>query len=404
MAARTIGLGDDRPPGRESAATLRKQRGQFRTVPLDDALHAVVGHPVHAERRVDLGPEVDVEEAIALQPPRGHQDENAEGGVAEAKAFRRRFAEQSDHRVDQIDVLVDILQQADVLGIGGEILPPAYARLVQGGAEIVVARHPPTASPHQVGDRHIDDLAVALELRQRIGEIVQGDGARIGHAERIHDILQPLLAHEVVGLSALDVEERPVTEFLPGGAVVEAVVVRDQRMHPVDGDEILGQAIRGAGMIRRGLRNPRQGVAVDQPQSGPRQPVVRRRTIPVAVHPHFQGLGPEDSRGPLDGVDLGDEGGHDQPGGLEDPLVAPVPIGRAQFVADHVVLAREQKVHCREAEPPVLVEPGDFETIDVGRQIAVRRGGSWGLREAFWSWSGRRHRAARRPTSGSRCS
>ena len=42
--------------------------------------------PVQAERRVDLGPEVHGQETVALQPPRRHQDEDAERGVAEAEA------------------------------------------------------------------------------------------------------------------------------------------------------------------------------------------------------------------------------------------------------------------------------------------------------------------------------
>ena len=51
----------------------------------DHAGHAVVGDPVHAERRIDLGPEIDGEEAVALQPARRHQDEDAEGRVGEAE-------------------------------------------------------------------------------------------------------------------------------------------------------------------------------------------------------------------------------------------------------------------------------------------------------------------------------
>src|SRR5208283_2248199 len=86
---------DDRPPRGERARRAGQDAGQVWAVAEDDAGHAVVGDPVHAERRVDLRAEVDGEEAVALQPPRGHQDEYAEGGVGEPETLRGSLREEA---------------------------------------------------------------------------------------------------------------------------------------------------------------------------------------------------------------------------------------------------------------------------------------------------------------------
>ncbi len=76
---------------------------------------------------------------------------------------------------------------------------------------------------------------------------------------------------------------------------------------------------------------------------------------------------PEHGRRPLERVDLRDERRVDQPRGLEQRLVVPArPLG-AQPVADGVVLEREQQVEQREADPPVVVEPGHR---DAGDEVA----------------------------------
>src|ERR1700730_4026315 len=59
-------------------------------------LHRIVANPSHSELGVDLGPEVVGEETVALQAPRGHQDENPEGGVAEAKTLGQVLRQQPD--------------------------------------------------------------------------------------------------------------------------------------------------------------------------------------------------------------------------------------------------------------------------------------------------------------------
>ena len=44
--------------------------------------------PVDARRRIDLRRIVVGQEAVALEPPSGHQDEDAEGGIGDGEAGR----------------------------------------------------------------------------------------------------------------------------------------------------------------------------------------------------------------------------------------------------------------------------------------------------------------------------
>ena len=72
-------------------------------------------------------------------------------------------------------------------------------------------------------------------------------------------------------------------------------------------------------------------------------------------------------------MNLGDHGRHDQAGGLEDPLVVPGAALGTQYVAEQVVLTREEEVHGRETQPPALVKTGDLHAVDGRGQVAVRQ-------------------------------
>lgn len=80
--------------------------------------------------------------------------------------------------------------------------------------------------------------------------------------------MQPEAAQLIVGLGALDIEEGPLAELFAGVGVIIDVVVRYQRVEPVDGRKILGQAVRGAMMIGPCLGNPGRRVDVDGPDPG----------------------------------------------------------------------------------------------------------------------------------------
>ena len=273
----------------------------------DQAGHAIVGDPVDAERRIDLGPEIHGQEAVALQPPRGHQDEDAEGRIAEAEAGRRRLGHQPDDRIDLVDIAIDLLEQAHVLGARRQLFPARDARPVQPGAEVIVARHAAPARAHDIDHGEVDDLVVALELEQRAREVVERDRAGMRDAERIERVAQAEQPHGVVGIAALDVEEALLGDLLAGLVVIETVVVRQQRVHPVDGDEILGQRIGRAVMVRHRFGNAGRRMRVEQPKAELGQVVIGRRAVPVAGQADFDRLRRQDRRRPFDGVDLGDQ-------------------------------------------------------------------------------------------------
>src|SRR5688500_2054040 len=63
------------------------RKGQRREVPCDDVDHRRLFHPVDTLLGVDLRPVIPGQEPIALQPPRGHEQEDAECRLAEAEAL-----------------------------------------------------------------------------------------------------------------------------------------------------------------------------------------------------------------------------------------------------------------------------------------------------------------------------
>ena len=75
-------------------------------MPLQHARHRIVFNPVEAGLGVCLRVVVGREEAVTLKSTRGHQDEDAESGVAEAEARRRLFGVHPDHRIHAVDVVV----------------------------------------------------------------------------------------------------------------------------------------------------------------------------------------------------------------------------------------------------------------------------------------------------------
>jgi hypothetical protein len=92
----TVVPGDGRPWGERILDTLQGGR-ECREVSQQDGPHGVALDPVKARRRIDLRPEIGCEEAVAFQPPRRHQDEHAEGGVAEPKPLRFGLGIRPDH-------------------------------------------------------------------------------------------------------------------------------------------------------------------------------------------------------------------------------------------------------------------------------------------------------------------
>ena len=70
-------------------------------------------------------------------------------------------------------------------------------------------------------------------------------------------------------------------------------------------------------------------------------------------------------------MDLGHHRGVDEARDVEQPRVVPLRVGGLELVADGVVLVHEQRVHQRQAEPPVALEARLFHALGVERQRAV---------------------------------
>src|SRR5262245_14699111 len=75
-------------PGLERVVHALHCRRQGRKVPGDHVHHRGFLDPLDAVLGIDLGAIVPGEEPVALQAPRRHQDEEAEGGLAEAEPWR----------------------------------------------------------------------------------------------------------------------------------------------------------------------------------------------------------------------------------------------------------------------------------------------------------------------------
>jgi hypothetical protein len=153
---------------------------ELREVPEQHGSHRVFLDPVDPGLRVDLGAVVAREEPIALQAPRGHEDEDAEGGVAEAEAPRFRLGVHPDHVVDPLDVAVDLLELLGPLRVVGQLAERLHRLEMEQAAELVVARHASLARSQDVGRGQVDLIAVRpLEVLQEPREVVQRDCARV---------------------------------------------------------------------------------------------------------------------------------------------------------------------------------------------------------------------------------
>jgi hypothetical protein len=127
----------------------------------EDVLHLRAVDPLDPGLGVDLGPELGGEEAVALQPPRRHQDEHPERRVGEPEPGRERLRVHADLEVHLVDVVV--VDAADLLGpllVRGELVERAHARHPHLLAEVVVARHAALAVAQDVERGEVHDLAV----------------------------------------------------------------------------------------------------------------------------------------------------------------------------------------------------------------------------------------------------
>jgi hypothetical protein len=89
---------------RSSSPRALERGRELRVVAEQDVAEQTLLDPLDAFGDVDLGRVVVGEEAVGLQPARGHQDEDPERRVAEAEAGEELLPEHPHLRVDLVDV------------------------------------------------------------------------------------------------------------------------------------------------------------------------------------------------------------------------------------------------------------------------------------------------------------
>ena len=188
-------------------------------------------------------------------------------------------------------------------------------------------------------------------------------------------------------------------------------------MHAIDGHELLGERIPDAVMIGRRANDPAHHFAAADAAVTARE-LLAEDAPPVPAHAEPQRRRVQQGRGPLDRVNLGEQGGQDQPRLLEQPVAVLVRVVDLQAIADGVVLAGEQRVQGGQADPPVAVDAGELQLgfvavhaaiglarqqtarrevdLAVGCRLARRRVGADARHESRCST----RRSAMRPTSG----
>ena len=75
-------------------------------MPQQDARHVVVVDPVEPGLGVDPGSVIRREEAVAVEAPGGHEDEDAKRRVGEAEPSGFRLRVQADREVNPVDLTV----------------------------------------------------------------------------------------------------------------------------------------------------------------------------------------------------------------------------------------------------------------------------------------------------------
>ena len=127
-----------------------------------DIPHSGVLHPSKAFLRVHLRIPGSSNEAIALQPPASHEDEDAERGVTEAKARRQRLAVGSDERVDFVDVAIVHFAETDgeVFVAACELFECLRDAHPEQATESCVPGYASLTVSQDIDGAHVSDLAV----------------------------------------------------------------------------------------------------------------------------------------------------------------------------------------------------------------------------------------------------
>ena len=142
-------------------------------------------------------------------------------------------------------------------------------------------------------------------------------------------------------------------------------------MHPVDRHELLRERVRNAVVVRRRAGDTANHLVPRLATVLPIEPLAEQ-AVPVGPHPEHRCRVGDDRGSPVDRVDLRHQRGDDEPCLLIELLVGQLRILRVKAVADGVVLAHEQRVEQRKADPEVAGHAPEVDVrIELWRRQAV---------------------------------
>ena len=106
--------------------------------------------------------------------------------------------------------------------------------------------------------RSIGHAVVAAEALQEPRVVVQGDRAGVGGAERVEQVGDAVSLEHAARPQAGQIEELLPVVRASGRAIERrSTVVGHQRVHAVDGDELLGDRVRRGVVVGRASRGCR---------------------------------------------------------------------------------------------------------------------------------------------------
>jgi len=143
-------------------------------------------------------------------------------------------------------------------------------------------------------------------------------------------------------------------------------------MQPIDSGEFLRDREWRPMMVRGRAHNPVNDFTFGDAVENLCVTLAGQAPI-IAAHQHAALVRIHECRCPLDRMDFRQKCRVDEPGFLEKPFAGLLGMINCQPVNDRIVLAREQRVKGREADPPVSIDARKFEARLLLLALRVKR-------------------------------
>src|SRR5215216_3960809 len=339
-------------PGPKGVLDAPQRGSQGRVVSKQHGGHLGIVYPIYSCPGVGMLVVVGSEEAVAVKPPGCHQHEDTERGVAEREALRRVLRVHANHLVELFYIVIeDTAQFLNPRRVAGQVFEAIYGFEVQQSTKLVVPGHAELSAAEHIGRSEVLRYTIrSLEVLEAARVVVQGDRAGVSSAKRVEQVLHCYLVHQFHGLPLRHSGELPLLQHLVAHDGPEGVVVGDERVHPVDRYELLGQRIGYAEVVRLPTNDAADHLVVAYAS---RQPLdcLPCQSPPVRVQAAPCGGVVEEGGRPLDGVDLRQQCRVYEPGAVEQVVIRPARVLGAQPVADRVVLEGKERMHHDQPDP-----------------------------------------------------